>query len=155
MLWTMSFLGYKNKSTMGISSPIQMFWRNFCQKVATSGTIHQQVRKFLKIMAALALDPFNNVIFYPQITGKSTEKKRFVSLFASYHQEDSALHEINYLHSHGSMLPTIFSLYLVIHHQRSLVLTYCVKSVCSYRWCETCNSSICPWSFFEDRDKVA
>ncbi|KAI4967941.1 hypothetical protein ZWY2020_010394 [Hordeum vulgare] len=38
----------------------------------------------------------------PSITGKSTEKKRFVSLFASYHQEDSVLHDISYLHSHGS-----------------------------------------------------
>jgi hypothetical protein len=70
-----------------------------------------------------ALHPFNNVIFYHQITGKNTEK-RFVSLFASYHQEDSVLHDINYLHSHGSMLPTILLLYLVIQHQRSLVLIH-------------------------------
>ncbi|XP_048574338.1 UDP-glucose:glycoprotein glucosyltransferase isoform X3 [Triticum urartu] len=40
--------------------------------------------------------------YNPSITGKSTEKKRFVSLFASYHQEDSVLHDISYLHSHGS-----------------------------------------------------
>ncbi|KAM3408477.1 hypothetical protein ACQJBY_001541 [Aegilops geniculata] len=40
--------------------------------------------------------------YNPSITGKSTEKKRFVSLFASYHQEDSVLHDISYLHSHGT-----------------------------------------------------
>ncbi|KQJ97067.1 UDP-glucose:glycoprotein glucosyltransferase isoform X2 [Brachypodium distachyon] len=40
--------------------------------------------------------------YNPSITGKSTEKKRFVSLFASYHQEDSVLHDINYLHSDGT-----------------------------------------------------
>ncbi|XP_037450870.1 UDP-glucose:glycoprotein glucosyltransferase-like isoform X3 [Triticum dicoccoides] len=40
--------------------------------------------------------------YNPSITGKGTEKKRFVSLFASYHQEDSVLHDISYLHSHGT-----------------------------------------------------
>uniref|UniRef100_A0A0A9CKA5 Similar to EBS1 (EMS-MUTAGENIZED BRI1 SUPPRESSOR 1) n=1 Tax=Arundo donax TaxID=35708 RepID=A0A0A9CKA5_ARUDO len=37
----MSFLGFKNKSIMAISSLIQIFWRSFCQRVATSGTTHQ------------------------------------------------------------------------------------------------------------------
>ncbi|KAL5230580.1 hypothetical protein ABZP36_029356 [Zizania latifolia] len=40
--------------------------------------------------------------YNPSITGKSTEKKRFVSLVASYHQGDSVLHDITYLHSHGT-----------------------------------------------------
>uniref|UniRef100_A0A452YDZ7 UDP-glucose:glycoprotein glucosyltransferase n=1 Tax=Aegilops tauschii subsp. strangulata TaxID=200361 RepID=A0A452YDZ7_AEGTS len=45
----------------------------------------------------------NGLVHEPnEITGKSTEKKRFVSLFASYHQEDSVLHDISYLHSHGT-----------------------------------------------------
>ncbi|KAL6883793.1 hypothetical protein ACP4OV_011207 [Aristida adscensionis] len=40
--------------------------------------------------------------YNPSITGKSTGNKRFVSLFASYHQEDSVFHDITYLQSPGT-----------------------------------------------------
>ncbi|XP_052141963.1 UDP-glucose:glycoprotein glucosyltransferase [Oryza glaberrima] len=40
--------------------------------------------------------------YNPSITGKSTENKRFVSLVGPYHQGDSTLHDITYLHSHGT-----------------------------------------------------
>uniref|UniRef100_A0A0D9XKJ1 UDP-glucose:glycoprotein glucosyltransferase n=1 Tax=Leersia perrieri TaxID=77586 RepID=A0A0D9XKJ1_9ORYZ len=40
--------------------------------------------------------------YNPSITGKSTENKRFVSLVAPYHQGGSVLHDITYLHSHGT-----------------------------------------------------
>uniref|UniRef100_A0A0E0CPF8 UDP-glucose:glycoprotein glucosyltransferase n=1 Tax=Oryza meridionalis TaxID=40149 RepID=A0A0E0CPF8_9ORYZ len=40
--------------------------------------------------------------YNPSITGKSTENKIFVSLVGPYHQGDSTLHDITYLHSHGT-----------------------------------------------------
>lgn len=46
--------------------------------------------------------PNNDVIFL-QITGKSAGKK-FVSLFASYHQDSSVFNDMKYLQSPGSML---------------------------------------------------
>jgi UDP-glucose:glycoprotein glucosyltransferase len=52
---------------------------------------------------------FSQLIMPPcplQIAGKSTVKKRFVSLFASYHQKDSVFNDVDYLQSPGSMLPT-------------------------------------------------
>ncbi|KAL6643108.1 hypothetical protein ACP70R_021289 [Stipagrostis hirtigluma subsp. patula] len=40
--------------------------------------------------------------YNPSITGKSTGNKRFVSLFASYHQEDCVFNDITYLQSPGT-----------------------------------------------------
>ena len=45
----------------------------------------------------------NNDVIFLQITGNSAEKK-FVSLFASYHQDSSVFNDMKYLQSPGSML---------------------------------------------------
>lgn len=89
-----------------------------------------------------------------QITGKNAGKK-FVSLFASYHQEDTVFNDIKYLQSPASMFLITLSCNL-----SSIIKDYCcshiaVESVCSCRWCETCNSSTCYWSFIKSWNKIA
>ncbi|KAK3153915.1 hypothetical protein QOZ80_2BG0183200 [Eleusine coracana subsp. coracana] len=40
--------------------------------------------------------------YNPSVAGKSSGKKRFVSLFASYHQQDSVFNDISYMQSPGT-----------------------------------------------------